>query len=186
VCFPSPSSLHCCVLIVPRCQPDSSAGWLHPPEDTPGQACSAISKLVRVLIINPHPRVQYIYRYLPSYIYSVTFLNVPTSKTSTRPATGPGGCGNPCMALNRPPTTRTSLLIDDLLQGLGFQQCKDDAGLYFRIADGSIIVIYIDDLLCAFHSRSAMIIWKKGHQPSCNDCRDSSEWTLGGAAAWSP
>jgi len=27
--------------------------------------------------------------------------------------------------------------IDDLLKGLGFQQCKDDAGLYFRIADGT-------------------------------------------------
>ena len=49
----------------------------------------------------------------------------------------------------------------DLLKGLGFQQCKDDTGLYFRIANGSIIWIYIDDLLCAFHSRSAMIIWKK-------------------------
>jgi len=27
--------------------------------------------------------------------------------------------------------------------------------------DGSTIVIYINDLLWAFHSRSAMIIWKK-------------------------
>ena len=28
--------------------------------------------------------------------------------------------------------------IEDLLKGLGFPQCKDGAGLYFRIADGSI------------------------------------------------
>ena len=28
--------------------------------------------------------------------------------------------------------------IDDLLKGLGFQQCKDDAGLYFWIAGGSV------------------------------------------------
>jgi len=38
--------------------------------------------------------------------------------------------------------------VDDLLKGLGFQQGKDDAGLYFQIADGSIIMIYINDLLC--------------------------------------
>jgi len=38
---------------------------------------------------------------------------------------------------------------------------KTVARLYFRIADGSIIVIHVDDLLCAIHSRQTMIIWKK-------------------------
>jgi len=43
-------------------------------------------------------------------------------------------------------------VIDDILRGLGFSQSPDDPGLYFRIQDGSIITIHVDDLLCAFRT----------------------------------
>lgn len=41
-------------------------------------------------------------------------------------------------------------VIDDILKGLGFIQCKDDLGLYYRVSDGELIVIHVDDLLCGF------------------------------------
>jgi len=54
-----------------------------------------------------------------------------------------------------------NLVIDDILRGLEFQQCKDDPGLYFREQDGSIITIHVDDLLCAFQTDAIQYAWEQ-------------------------
>jgi len=51
--------------------------------------------------------------------------------------------------------------IDDILRGLGFAQCPDDPGFYFRKIDGSLIVLHVDDLLCAFPDTMALAEWKE-------------------------
>jgi len=51
-------------------------------------------------------------------------------------------------------------VIDSILKGLGFEQSKDDSGLYLRALDSSIITIHVDDLLCTGTFRSH-IIWEE-------------------------
>ena len=51
--------------------------------------------------------------------------------------------------------------IDDILRGLGFAKCPDDPGFYFRKIDGSLIVLHVDDLLCAFPDTTAMAEWRE-------------------------
>jgi len=51
-------------------------------------------------------------------------------------------------------------VIDNILRGLGFEQCKNNPELYFRIIDGSLITIYVDDLLCAFRSHKIRTAWE--------------------------
>jgi len=48
-------------------------------------------------------------------------------------------------------------VIDDIPKGLGFSQSRNDPGLYFRTEGGSIIIIHVDDLLCAFKTHN---IWE--------------------------
>jgi len=71
------------------------------------------------------------------------FLNAPCKKRST--SKDKHATGNRVWRLRKSlygtkqAAHNSNRFIDDLLKGLGFQQCKDDAGLYFRIADGSIM-----------------------------------------------
>ena len=51
--------------------------------------------------------------------------------------------------------------IDNILRGLGFAQCPDDPGFYFRKINGSLIVLHVDDLLCAFSDTTALAEWKE-------------------------
>jgi len=48
-------------------------------------------------------------------------------------------------------------VTDDNLIGLGLSRSPDDPGLYFRIQDGSIITIHVDDLLCAFRTHKIQV-----------------------------
>jgi len=50
-------------------------------------------------------------------------------------------------------------VINDILKGLGFKRCSDDPGLYYREKDRGMIIIHLDDLLCAFNSIEAMEEW---------------------------
>jgi len=51
-------------------------------------------------------------------------------------------------------------VIDNVLQRLGFAQCPDDPGLYFRQVDGLVITIHVDDLLCVFRSATIRQEWE--------------------------
>lgn len=46
-------------------------------------------------------------------------------------------------------------VLDDNLKGVGFVQCPDGPGLYYRISDQRIIV----DILCAFKNRDVERDW---------------------------
>ena len=46
-------------------------------------------------------------------------------------------------------------VLDDILKGLRFSPCLDDLGLYYRIQDGSVIVVHVDNLLCGFANKDA-------------------------------
>lgn len=52
-----------------------------------------------------------------------------------------------------------NLVIDDLLQGMGYKKCDDDQGLY--VGEKGLICIHVDDLLCAFYSEEQQKEWEE-------------------------
>jgi len=53
-------------------------------------------------------------------------------------------------------------VLNNIFKGLGFSQCFDNPGLYYRISDRSIIVVHVDDLLCAFPDLRTEKEWEAG------------------------